>query len=77
MKKLSIKLARSTEVGKINPENLRAAASAAFEAAGGGEIEFLAFHHHGKQYALSSRHIVEVDLFPNRVPNRVIRKSSR
>ena len=77
MKKLSVRLTRAAEAAKTSPEGLREAAAAAFSAAGGGEIRFLAFEYRGKQYALSSRHIIEVDLFPNRVPNRVIREGSR
>lgn len=75
MVKITIRLTRSAAEKSRKIEDVRKAAAAAFEAAGRGEIQCLAFTANGQQFALSSRTILEVDWLPNRIPPRVIRAS--
>lgn len=73
MSKISIHLSRAAAEKARKPDEVRAAAIAAYQAAGAGDIFFRAFKSNGQQFALSSRTIIEVDWLPNRVPDRVIR----
>ena len=73
MRKITIRLTREARFRAIKPELVEKAALAAFEAAGCGEIHFAPFTVGGVQYALASRMILEVDWFPNRVPDRVLK----
>lgn len=73
MKKVTIHLRREAMAHAANPEKVRKAAQAAYEASGGGDIHIVPFIAEGRQYALSSRIIIEVDWLPNRLPKRVIR----
>ena len=75
MKKPIIRMTRQARKLVANPEQLIKAAITAHQKAGGGNIHFIAFRSHGRQFALCSRTVIEVDWFPNRVPKRVLRKS--
>ena len=74
MGKVSIRLSKAAAEKARKPDDLKQAAIAAFQAAGAGDIFFVAFKANGQQFALSSRTIIEVDWLPNRVPGRVIRR---
>jgi hypothetical protein len=75
MAKVSIRLSRNATEKARKPDDLKAAALAAFQAAGAGDIYFALFKSNGQQFALSSRTIIEVDWVPNRLPQRVIRQA--
>lgn len=73
MVKVTVRIGKSAE-GKVRDiAKLRNAALEAYQAAGGGEILCLPFKAEGRQFALSSRMIVEVDFLPNRIPARPLR----
>ena len=55
----------------------RAAQSALSTLDAPGDVQFLKFTSEGKQFALSARLVIDVDFFPNRVPDRVIRRKVR
>jgi hypothetical protein len=74
MKKPVIRLTHEARSKARHPEAVLKAAEAALNAAGGGDIHFAPFKAEGRQFALSSRVIIEVDWLPNRVPHRVLRQ---
>ena len=76
MARVSIRLSRSAAEKARKPDDVREAAFAAFERAGGGDILCAVFTANGQQFALSSRTVVDVEWLPNRIPDRVIRKAS-
>lgn len=51
-------MAVSREAGHVDV--LKAAATTAFEAAGGGKIYFLGSRHGGRQYCLGSRQVLDM-----------------
>ncbi len=73
MARISVRLTKNAAEKARNRAAVEQAALAAFEAAGRGDIHFAAFKANGQQFALSSRHIIEVEWLPNRVPQKVFR----
>jgi hypothetical protein len=71
--KPSIRLSREVRDKASDADAVARAALAAFEAAGRGEIHFARFTAAGKQFALSTRMVIEVDWLPGRVPDKVLR----
>jgi len=74
MAKVSVRLTRDARARSGNPEAVRQGAVAALRGAGPGEVWFLPFEVDGQRFALSSRIVVEVDWFPHRVPQRLLRR---
>lgn len=73
MVKLSVRIGKSAEGKFRDIQKLRKSALEAYLAAGGGEIFCLPFKAEGKQFALSSRMVVDIDFLPNRIPPRLLR----
>ena len=68
----TVVLTRAAREAGVPVDQLNGAALAAAADAKGGEIWFRAFRVHGRQFALSTRLVVEVDLFPHRAPKTVL-----
>ena len=77
MKKLSIHLSRHALEKARRPDEIRGAAIAAYQAAGGGDVFCLAFTAGGQQFALSSRTVIDVDWLSGRIPPKAIREADR
>ena len=78
MRKVSVHLTNAAREACSDPDILRKAAQAAIGSVEApGSIEFLKFTSKGKQFAISARLVIDVDYFPNRVPDRVIRRTPR
>ena len=73
MVKVSVRIGKSAEGKFRNIEKLRKSALEAYQTAGGGEIFCLPFNAEGKQFALSSRLVLDVDFLPNRIPAKPLR----
>lgn len=73
MPKPSIRLSPEARAKAHDVEAVARAALEAFEAAGKGEIHFARFTAGSKQFALSTRIVIDVDWLPNRVPDKVLR----
>jgi len=73
MVKISVRIGKSAEGKFRNVEKLRTSALEAYRTAGGGEIFCLPFNVEGKQFALSSRLVLDVDFLPNRIPPKPLR----
>lgn len=73
MKKHTVRLTQEAAFRLGDTFKIKQVAIEAAEKAGDREVKFLTFTHGGKQYALSTRTIIEVDWFPHRVPKKVIR----
>lgn len=73
---MSVHLTPAARKACGDPEALRRAVSSAL----GGvdrpqEVDFMAFRCEGAPFALSARLVIDVDHFPHRVPDRIIRRS--
>lgn len=80
MSSISIRLSKTTAEKVTRPADLAAlkeAAVGAYRAAGAGDIYFALFRVNGRQFALSSRTILDVEWLPNRLPDRVIRQAPK
>ena len=76
MTDVTVHLTRAARDGGIDQEAIRAAAKAALaRIASPADIQFLQFKVGGTSFAMSARLVVEVDMFPHRVPDRVIRRT--
>lgn len=73
MVKISVRIGKSAEGKFRNIEKLRKSALEAYQTVGGGEIFCLPFTAEGKQFALSSRLVLDIDFLPNRIPPRPLR----
>lgn len=73
MVKVSVLIGKSAEGKFRNIETLRKSALQAYQTAGGGEIFCLPFNAEGKQFALSSRTVLDIDFLPNRIPPKPLR----
>lgn len=76
MPSISIRLSRTAAEKIRQPReiaDLKQAAVAAYKAAGAGDIYFALFRSNGRQFALSSRTVIDVEWVPNRLPDRIIR----
>lgn len=79
MPKVSVRLSKTAAEKVRKPSDLQAlrdAAVVAHRAAGSGDIFFALFMSNGRQFALSSRTVIEVEWVPNRLPDKVIRQSA-
>lgn len=76
MSRIFIRLTKTAADKARDRAAVEKAAAAAYEAAGKGDIHFLAFKANGQQFALSSRSVLDVEWLPNRVPPRVLRPGS-
>ena len=71
---VTVHLTRAARDGGVDQEPIRAAAKAALARIGSpANIQFLQFKVGSTSFAMSARLVVEVDVFPHRVPDRVIR----
>ena len=76
MTDVTVHLTRAARDGGIDQEAIRAAAKAAIGRIGSpADIQFLQFKVGGTSFAMSARLVVEVDVFPHQVPDRVIRRT--
>ncbi len=74
MTDIIVHLTRAARDGGIEQEAIRAAAKAALARIGSPvDIQFLQFKVGSTSFAMSARMVVEVDVFPHKVPDRVIR----
>jgi hypothetical protein len=77
MPKPSIRLSPAARAKARDVHMVARAALEAFEAAGKGDIHFARFTAGGRQFALSTRTVIEVDWLPNRVPDKVLRAAGK
>ena len=76
MNDITVHLTPAARDGGIDQAAIRTAAKAALAQVGSpADIQFLQFKIGGTSFALSARLVVEVDAFPHRAPDRVIRRS--
>ena len=73
MARISIRFSKTAADKARDRQAVENAALAAYDAAGRGDIECLAFKANGQQFALSTRSVIDVEWLPNRVPPRVLR----
>lgn len=74
MSKVSVSLGKSIPTHTVNRQKIaQKAASLAESILLPAGVEFASFEQDGKQFALSARILIEVDLLSGRVPQRIIR----
>jgi hypothetical protein len=71
-KNRTVVLTRAAREAGVSLDNLHNAALIAAGDTQNADIWFRAFRVHGRQFALSTRLVVEVDLFPHRAPQTVL-----
>ena len=74
MVKVSIRVSKDAAKKSRNHIDLKKDALDAFQAAGCGDIYCLPFRSAGRQFALSSRMVLDIDFLPNRVPARPLKE---
>lgn len=76
MRKVSVHLTQPARLAARDGEARRRAVEAILARVDEpGDVEFLAFTSQGQRFALSARIVIEVDIFPHRAPNRVLRRT--
>lgn len=73
MPRPSIRLSKEARAKARDADAVVRATLEAFAAAGKGEIHFARFIADGRQFAMSTRIVIDVEWLPNRVPDKVLR----
>lgn len=80
MSSISIRLSKTAAEKVRRPADLATLKQAvvdAYRAAGAGDIYFALFQANGRQFAFSSRTVIDVEWLPNRLPDKIIRQAPK